>query len=138
MMRSSGATLLHDADCVVPVPLHPWRRVRRGFNQAADLARWLDQPIVHALWRRRSTLSQSGLSARERRSNVRAAFTLSPLMSRAALRRIEAHVIVLVDDVRTTGATLEACAAVLKQAGAREIRALTIAHALPPTATKKS
>ena len=134
---------------MVAVPLHPWRRLRRGFNQALDLARELDRPVVHALWRVRVTPPQMGLPAQARRTNVRDAFILSPWLSpafrRAALscatklgerRRdgppIEGSVIVLVDDVRTTGATLEACARVLKRAGAREVRALTVAIAERP------
>ena len=127
-MRDSGADLLGDAACVVPVPLHPWRRVRRGFNQAADLARELDRPVVHALWRARPTGAQAGLTAAARRRNVRRAFVVSPLLRISVRARfIEGKVVVLVDDVRTTGATLNACAEVLKRAGAREVRALTAA-----------
>jgi ComF family protein len=130
MMREGGADVLRDAACVVPVPLHPWRRVRRGFNQAADLARTLDVPVVHALWRARATESQAGLTARERRRNVRDAFRMSPLLRpRVRATRIADATVVLVDDVRTTGATLDACAGVLKDAGAREVRALTLARA---------
>ena len=78
MMRAAGTEVLDDADAVVPVPLHPWRRVRRGFNQADELARRLDVPILRALSRRRATVPQTGLSAAARRRNVRRAFTLSP------------------------------------------------------------
>ena len=130
MMAAAGFDLLRDAACVVPVPLHAWRRLQRGFNQASDLARRLDRPVVHALWRRRATTAQAGLTASARRRNVRDAFRLSPLLTRTARARlIEGVAIVLVDDVRTTGATLEACARVLKDAGAREVRALTLARA---------
>ena len=134
-MREAGAALLKDADCVVPVPLHPWRRLKRGFNQAVDLARELDRPVVHALWRARSTPSQMTLPARARRTNVRGAFILSPWFVRGAALYgppIENRIVVLIDDVRTTGATLNACAKVLKGAGVREVRALTIAIADPP------
>jgi ComF family protein len=124
-MRARGAAALDRADAVVPVPLHPLRRVRRGFNQAADLSRHLGPPIVHALWRARYTSPQMGLAAAERQHNVRAgAFMLSPLLRRGA---IDDRVIVLVDDVKTTGATLAACASVLTRAGAREVRTLTAA-----------
>jgi ComF family protein len=126
LMREAGGDLLGDADVVVPVPLHAWRRFRRGFNQAADLAARLDAPVLHALWRVRPTPPQTGLAARLRRRNVRGAFRLSPLVPRA---RVEGRIVVLVDDVRTTGATLNACAAVLAAAGAREVRALTAARA---------
>ena len=126
LMRTHGNALLEDADFVVPVPLHPWRRLRRGFNQADLLARRLDVPVVHALWRTRATLPQTGLRRAARRRNVRAAFRLSPLVRR---ERLKDSCLVLVDDVRTTGATLDACARTLKAAGAREVRALTIARA---------
>jgi ComF family protein len=129
LVRAAGAEILAGADVVVPVPLHPWRRMRRGFNQADDLARRLPLPIVHALWRLQPTATQTGLSAAARRRNVRDAFTISPILPRRARAELEGQVAVLVDDVRTTGATLEACAAVLKDAGLREVRALTVASA---------
>jgi ComF family protein len=130
MMRRAGSEVLSDADCVVPVPLHPWRRLMRGFNQAADLAARLERPVVPALWRTRATAPQTGLTAAGRRRNVRGAFSLSPLFSqRVRDAKLVDRVVVLVDDVRTTGATLEACARVLKDAGAREVRALTTALA---------
>ena len=133
MMRAAGADILVDADWVVPVPLHPWRRMRRGFNQADDLARRLGVPTLHALWRVRATAPQTGLNAAARRRNLQHAFRVSPFLSRERRHRmVEGRVIVLVDDVRTTGATLEACAAALKGAGAREVRALTVARAAPP------
>jgi ComF family protein len=122
LLRSAGAELLHDADCVVPVPLHPWRRMRRGFNQATELARQLDLPVVHALWRWRPTPAQTGLAAPARRRNVRGAFVVARV-------ELDDRVVVLVDDVRTTGATLDECARVLRDAGAREVRALTVARA---------
>ena len=132
-MRDAGSDVLPGTACAVPVPLHPWRRLQRGFNQAADLAAALDLPVVHALWRARATCPQAGLSARARRRNVAGAFRLSPLL-RAHTRDtlLRDRVVLLVDDVRTTGATLNACAAVLKAAGAREVRALTVARAAPP------
>ena len=121
MMRSAAADLLRDADCVVPVPLHPWRRMRRGFNQAADLAAHLDPPVLHALWRWRPTPAQTGLNAPARRRNLRGAFSVRT--------DVKDRIVVLVDDVRTTGATLDECARVLKRAGASEVRAVTVARA---------
>ena len=134
-MRDAGRAVLEDCDCVVPVPLHPWRRLRRGFNQARDLANRLDRPVAGALWRIRATPSQMALDAGARRHNVRGAFLVSPLIAldlRGALlygAPIEDRIVTLVDDVRTTGATLDECAKVLLRGGAREVRALTIALA---------
>jgi ComF family protein len=133
LLREAGRDVLQDASCVVPVPLHPWRRLYRGFNQAADLAAALPIPVIHALWRRRVTPPQTGLTAGARRRNVRGAFRVSPLVSRRTVHSLLVdRTVVLVDDVRTTGATLEACAHVLKGAGVKEVRALTIAQAPPP------
>jgi len=139
MMREAGTDLLADAACVVPVPLHPWRRFARGFNQAADLAGSLDLPVVHALWRTRMTAPQTGLTAAGRRHNVRGAFSASPLLLRRVCRSLLVdRVVVLVDDVRTTGATLDACAGVLKRAGVTEVRALTVALAAPPASQRRT
>jgi ComF family protein len=127
LMREAGAILVSGADFAVPVPLHPWKKRRRGFNQAADLARRLDLRVCDALERVRATAPQADLTAAERRLNVQEAFRLV-----RAGRALAGAVVVLVDDVYTTGATLEACARVLKQAGAREVRALTAARVASP------
>lgn len=129
LMRNEGAALLDGADFLVPVPLHPFRRLRRGFNQAEALAAALDLPVVNALWRGRATSPQAGLRPAQRRRNVARAFRVSPFVRRASLLDT---CVVLVDDVRTTGATLDACARVLKEAGVREVRALTVARAILP------
>ena len=131
LIRSTRAEMLSGAACVVPVPLYPWRRVQRGFNQAADIARHLDVPVVHALWRVRATAPQTGLTAAERRRNVRGAFRMSPLITTRARRAfIEDAVVVLVDDVMTTGATMGACAEALTASGAREVRMVAVARAI--------
>jgi ComF family protein len=130
LLREAGGDLLNDVSCAVPVPLHPWRRLHRGFNQAADLAATLPIPVVQALCRRRMTAPQTGLSASGRRRNVRGAFRVSPLLRRRVRDAMIAdRIVLLVDDVRTTGATLDACAHVLRDAGAKEVRALTVARA---------
>jgi ComF family protein len=121
-MRIAGIDVLRDASVAVPVPLHRTRRWMRGFNQASALARHLDLPVLPALKRIRATPSQTDLPAARRHANVRNAF---------ALRRrydVRGLCVVLVDDVSTTGATLEACARVLIDAGAREVRAVTAAR----------
>ena len=127
LMREHGRYVLADATCVVPVPLHPWRRLRRGFNQAEDLARTLGLPMVPVLWRPRHTAAQAGLTATERRRNVHDAFCVRPLTLRRHRALLRGAVVVLVDDVRTTGATLHACAAALRTLGVREVRILTAA-----------
>lgn len=125
LMRDVGAALLHDATIVVPVPLHPRREYERGFNQAEDLAAHLGPPVVKMLRRVRHTQSQIELPKHMRQENVTGAFALNPdprpLIPGPC-------VVVLVDDVSTTGATLEACARVLKAAGVKEVRALTAAR----------
>lgn len=127
MMREAGADLLSGADAVVPVPLHPLRFWLRGFNQADDLARHLGPPVWRVLARVRYGPPQAGLPAARRHANVRAAFRVR----RGAWRTssLRNRVVVLVDDVMTTGATLDACADALRQAGVRSVRALTAARA---------
>ena len=133
LMQLRGAAVLAGADCIVPVPLH-WRRAwRRGFNQALDLARQLDVPVRCVLRRCRNTRTQTDLPADARLRNVRDAFVVSRRAEISGLR------IVLVDDVSTTGATLEACARVLGAAGAAEVRTLTAARVStrPPAAHRR-
>lgn len=128
--------VLAGADAVVPVPLHLSRERQRGFNQADLLARALPLPCANILERVRATSSQTDLPADKRRVNVREAFAMrqrgqshfSPLFHRKSVT--VPLTAVLVDDVATTGATLSECARVLKEAGAREVRAVAIARAL--------
>ena len=122
-MRAAGRDVLDGADLVVPVPLHRSRERTRGFNQARALARRLDRPMLDALVRTRRTASQADLTAAKRRANVRGAFEWRG-------RALTGLTVVLVDDVSTTGATLNACATVLLDAGAQEVRALTAAKAV--------
>jgi ComF family protein len=130
LMRQHGEALIEDVDWVVPVPLHRTRARQRGFNQADDLARALRLPTLHALRRVRATRPQSDLPAARRNRNVRDAFALPRLRTRRVARTLAGRCVILVDDVSTTGATLNACARVLKTAGAREVRALTAARAV--------
>jgi ComF family protein len=130
VLAQAGRDVLDGASCVVPVPLHPFKRLARGFNQAADLASYLGPPVIHALWRSRPTRAQVGLAAARRRQNVRGAFRASPLLTRQRRAAfITGRVVVLVDDVRTTGSTLRECERVLQTMGAREVRKLTLAQA---------
>jgi ComF family protein len=123
LMRERGEALLRDADVVVPVPLHPRREYERGFNQAEDLAGHLGLPVARLLRRMRHTPSQIDLPKERRRENVRDAFGLMDEPLGSSIR-----IVVLVDDVATTGATLSECAAVLKAAGVKDVRALTAAR----------
>ena len=128
LLRTRAADVLGGADVVVPVPLHPWRRLQRGFNQAALLAAGLELPVCQALRRRRATPAQVGLTAAARRRNVRGAFAPAWRVVWSP-RCLEGRVVVLVDDIRTTGATLHECAVVLKEMGAAEVRSAALAQA---------
>ncbi len=131
LMQDAGGDWLHAADIAVPVPLHALRRWRRGFNQAADLASHLGVPVVHALRRTRHTGRQVELSRAGRLGALGGAFALARRSGwRPAAAAVRGRSVVLVDDVITTGATVEACAAVLRNAGARNVRALSAALAV--------
>jgi ComF family protein len=134
MMTGAGKSLIAEADVIVPVPLHRKRLWQRRFNQAAFLAQRLaaasGKPWLHdVLLRVEATTSQVGLDASERRRNVRKAFDIA-LEKRPA---VNGKTVLLVDDVRTTGATANACAAMLKKAGAVRVLLLTFALVLEPT-----
>jgi len=128
-LARSGQALLPDCDLIAPVPLH-WRRLfRRRYNQAALLAlalgRLAGKPVAPGLLRRRrDTASQGHLSRGARQRNVAGAFQVAPgWPARLAGRRV-----LLVDDVLTTGATVEAAAQVLTRAGAAGVDVLTLAR----------
>jgi ComF family protein len=128
-MQRAGAEILPDADWLIPVPLHWTRLFHRRYNQSAELARALARisgvtALTDGLGRTRQTPSQGGLSRGKRRSNVRDAFRV-PARHQV---RICGKRIILVDDVMTTGATLDACAAALLDAGADTIDALCLAR----------
>jgi ComF family protein len=116
------------AELVMAVPLHPTRQLERGFNQSALLARviarGLGLELRDGLARVRATSSQTGLSPDERARNVRGAFAASGELPGAR--------VVLVDDVCTTGATLDAAAAALRRAGATRVDALVVTRAVNP------
>jgi ComF family protein len=141
LLRDAGGDVLDGADAAVPVPLHWTRRHQRGFNQAALLAAGLGLPVVHALRRGRRTRPQVDLPAADRHRNVRGAFSVAwrvrwpwpPWIRRAGVGDLSGLTVVLVDDVSTTGATLDACAGVLLAAGVQEVRALTLARVASQT-----
>ena len=133
--RAIALERLRMPEWLLPVPLHPQRLADRGFNQAALLAmqigRWLQRPVLrHGLVRTRATRPQTALSAAERRDNVVGAFRLSP----SSIRRLASDVprsVAVIDDVSTTGATLEAARAALLQAGVEEVQLWSVATAIP-------
>jgi ComF family protein len=103
---------------VVPVPLHPWKRAWRGFDQAEELARVVaaGMPVTRALGRRHRWKSQAGIAdAGARAKNA------SGVYSVRNRRAVASRDVLLVDDVCTTGSTVAACAAALRQAGARSV-----------------
>lgn len=115
-------------DCIVPMPLHPARLRERGFNQSLELARriasQLEIPLLEqACQRVRDTLPQSALPWKERGKNMRKAF--------ACTVDLKGKHVAVVDDVMTSGASINELARALRQAGAREVSAWVIARALP-------
>jgi ComF family protein len=114
-------------EVIVPVPLHPTRLRKRGYNQAAllaqELGRALERPVIEdVLARTKATVPQVGLSSRDRQANVEGAFT-------CADNRLAGNLVLLIDDVYTTGSTLEAAALALREGGAASVWAYTLARA---------
>lgn len=128
MMARAGRCILAEADVVLPVPLHRVRLWQRRFNQSAFLAQKVaglaGRPWRHdVLLRVRRTRAQVGLEREQRRRNVKDAFLVPP----QCCAQVAGKSVLLVDDVRTTGATAEACALALKRAGAARVSLLTFA-----------
>lgn len=138
LVRDAAGDWLRAADVAVPVPLHPLRRWRRGFNQAHDLASHIGLPVVPALRRRRHTGRQVALSRSGRLGALENAFAPARIRGRPAADAIRRRSVVIVDDVITTGATVEACAAVLRRAGARNVRAVSAALAVAARSPRPS
>jgi ComF family protein len=123
------ASLHWPLDVLAPIPLGRKRLQERGYNQVDLIARPLSLALgleyrPRALKRKRETVSQVGLSAAERRENMQDAFLADP-------RFVRGKVVLVVDDVATTGSTLSSCAEALHQSGAADVYALTVARALP-------
>ncbi len=125
------------APVILPIPLHPSRRRERGYNQSELLATGLMRTLKRhragapsqvrsdVLCRKRATLPQTGLSVAARRENVRGVFEV---MNPSAIRD---RLIVVIDDVMTTGATVSAAARALRRAGSAQVLAITLARATP-------
>jgi ComF family protein len=122
---------LHDAprpELIIPMPLHPTRLKERGFNQAIEIARivaeTLDIPLATQLCSRtRPTQPQTGLALKERRRNMRGVFSCH--------QNLEGKHVALLDDVMTTGASLDALARAVKDAGAARVDCWVVARTLP-------
>lgn len=117
-----------EIEAVIPVPLHPKRKRERGFNQAQVVAKELARLrglkcVEGVLVKVKNVLPQTSLEAGERRKNVRGAFGVKDG------KHIEGKKVLLVDDVYTTGATVRECSLALREAGAEDVRALTLAQA---------
>ena len=130
LVRQAASIIKQEGwDMIVPVPLHPARRRERDFNQAERMARYLSDstalPVNASLLRRiEPTPTQTRLNRRERAENMRRAFDVQPD------RELDGERVVLVDDVLTTGATTNACAGILLDAGAGEVCVWTVARGL--------
>jgi ComF family protein len=127
--RMLGRAAGREGDIAVPVPLHRVRRRERGFNQSAVLCRGMSAesgiPVGEHVKRIRRTPSQTSLGEEARRANVEGAFALR----RGVKHLVAGRSVLLVDDVMTTGATVRACARVLKDGGARHVVVCTVALA---------
>lgn len=133
LMARCAAEILEDADLIVPVPLYSGRLWQRRYNQSAALAKSMSalrsiQLDTRILKRVRATRAQVGLSARQRRDNVSGAFAIDRRYGAGLKNRN----VVLVDDVLTTGATVEACTKVLLKAGALRVDVVTFARVVDP------
>jgi ComF family protein len=128
-MARAGRDLLADADALVPVPLHWSRLFQRRFNQSAVLARQISKrsgvPVIDdVVLRTRATPPQVGLARKERAQNVQGAFRVEP----PARIRVKGKQLIVIDDVLTSGATVDACARVLRRAGATRVDVLVLAR----------
>jgi ComF family protein len=135
MMAAACAEVLDGADLLVPVPLHWTRHLWRRFNQSALLAEEVSQacgvPVAtDVVKRKKRTQPQIGMTRAQRIANLQGAFAVPP----EARPTVEGRHCVLVDDVHTTGATLNACAHVLRRAGARQIDVVTFTKVADPLA----
>ncbi len=128
-MQRAGAAFWTEADFIVPVPLHRWRLFRRRYNQAALLAWEIGQltgkiVAIDMLDRRRATPIQGHMSKKQQHENVAGAFMLNPRWR----ARLSGKTVILIDDVLTTGATVNECSKVLLKAGAAKVNVLTLAR----------
>lgn len=132
-LHQAAEPLLADMDMIVPVPLHRLRLLQRRYNQAGLLGHALSQKcgkpcLPDALLRTRNTQPQGHLSRNKRQENISRAFAFNP----GCAAKVNGQKILLVDDVYTTGATLNECVKVLLDAGAQRVDVLTLARVVRP------
>lgn len=130
-LHQAGQTLLAQCDVLVPVPLHWIRLWHRGYNQAALLAQGLSQMtgkiyLPHVLRRHRRTASQGTKNSQQRHHNVKKSFSIKSSQT----DRVCNKNILLIDDVYTSGATIQECVKVLKKNGANQVDILTLARVI--------
>lgn len=128
-MHRAGEALCKESDYIIPVPLHSWRLFRRRYNQAALLAQKLAEVsrkpfLPNALRRRRATATQGHMNRKERLENVKGAFIVPTHYASLLTEKT----VLLVDDVLTTGATVNECSRTLLDAGVKTVNILTLAR----------
>ena len=136
-LKRAAEGMTEKADVIIPVPLHPARLRRRKFNQAALLARALEMetglPLdLFGLARKKNTPTQGGLTRHKRMMNVSGAFRVTD----GGKERLKGKNVILVDDVLTTGATVDNCTRALMKAKAGDVFVLTLARVVEPLARK--
>lgn len=129
----AGDEILAQSDYLVPVPLHRWRMVRRRYNQAGIITQFLSKEtkipaFLGLIERSRATVTQGHLNVAERQRNIKNAFIISD----AYKDKIKNKNICLIDDVFTTGATVNECTKILLKAGAASVNILTLARVVKP------
>ncbi len=124
---AKGSGILQYADCVVFVPMHPVKKFIRGYNQTEILAREFSKlsglPVIKALKKNKLTAAQHNLSADDRRKNIVGTFSFN----QKKRPKIEGKNIILIDDIMTTRSTMNECSTVLKNNGAENVDAVSIA-----------
>jgi ComF family protein len=135
-MLAAAKEFLEDIDVLIPVPLHRWRLLKRRYNQASILSSAMAKRagknhIPDGLIRVRSTPSQGHLNAKQRADNVRRAVTINPKRQ----DMIRGKKILLIDDVYTTGSTVEECTRALKAGGGEAVYVVTLARVVTPVKT---
>ncbi|MCA9386376.1 ComF family protein [Candidatus Dojkabacteria bacterium] len=129
MIKTMDLSMLTDTT-LVPIPLHWYKKNKRGFNQAELIAKHLvrlskkSTRVIPLLTRVRNTKTQVGMKKEDRQQNLTNAFKVNPKL----LKTIETDTVTLVDDVFTTGTTLEQCAQVLKEHGIKHVDAIVFAR----------